>query len=236
MSKKVLFIMGALVLASSIIWITAGSGTSAQAKQSVEPWNCFVVLQPDQEGGGVTETFCGEDIYDPAPTATPSFTLNLDTGQHCVVEIDPLRPGKSASIIRPVGCFVTFSEAIAAATAGAVRLPLDVDPGEVTAEMLAPAQSNIVIGIDYVYSNFQGNSLVWETDHTPGCSDGTTFVTPNMPSGWNDVVSSARSYAGCNHYYHYEHTYWTGAVHDCGGSCATMGVMDNATSSERWTP
>jgi hypothetical protein len=226
-----------LLLAGGTIGITAGSGMGVQAKleQSVGPRNCFAVLQPDQKGGGATETYCGEGIG-PSLTATPPFTLDLNPGQHCVVEIDPLRPGERASNMRPVGCFATFSEAIAAATGGEVQLPTNVGPAEVTAEMLAPAQSNIVIGIDYIYSNFQGNSLVWKTAHTPGCSDGSTFETPNMPSGWNDVVSSARSYAGCNHYYHYEHTYWTGAVRDCGGSCATMGVMDNATSSERWTP
>lgn len=240
MLRKMLITISALLLAGGMMGIARGmmaaeSETAIHEEQSVEPPNCFAVLQPDREGGGASEIFCGEAII-PAPTATPPFTLDLDPDKHCVIEIEPLRPGEIASDIRLVGCFADFSEAIAAATGGEVQLPPDVGPDEVTAEMLAPAQSQIVIGIDYLYSNFQGNSVVWETAHTPGCSDGTTFETPSMPPGWNDQVSSARSYAGCNHYYHYEHTYWMGSVRDCGGSCATMGVMDNATSSERWTP
>jgi len=236
MRRKMLFVIGVLLVVGGLTIATiaiSGTGVQAKGEQSVEPENGCVLLQPEHQGGGMAR--CEEEIG-PSPTPTPPFTIALDAGQHCVIEIDPIQPGESASNIRPIGCFATFAEAIAAATGGEVQLPANVGPAEVTAEMLAPAQNNIVIGIDYVNSNFQGNTLVWETAYTPGCSDGTTFGAPNMPSGWNDVVSSARSYAGCNHYYHYEHTWWTGAVRDCGGSCATMGVMDNATSSERWTP
>lgn len=89
-----------------------------------------------------------------------------------------------------------------------------------------------VIGINYSSPNYQGSSLVWVVNNTVGCNTGYSYVSPTMPSGWNDVVSSARTYGGCNNNPHYEHTYYSGAVLNC--TCATMGVMDNATSSEKW--
>lgn len=234
MLRKVLFVVGVLLLAGGLLGggLNGISARAAKSEQSAEPQNCIAILQPGQTD---RVPVC-EEATGSLPTPTPPFAINLGPGQHCVIEIDPLRPGESVSQMHPIGCFATFSEAIAAATGDEIQLPADVDPTEITPEMLAPAQSNIVVGIDYINPNFGGQSVTWETAHTPGCSDGSTYGTPNMPSSWNDVVSSAHSYAGCNHYYHYEHTYWTGSVRDCGGSCATMGVMDNATSSERWTP
>ncbi len=250
-----------MLLAGGVLGIGL-NGVPANASLPEEQPSCVVQIapiQPGQEASEVSEPICfgsfeqairsiGLDpgTFQPSPAnalPTPQPLPGLDADleespadRHCVLEIDPIRPGESASQVRPVGCFATFSEAISAATRGAVRLPPDIGPDEVTPEMLAPAQSNIVIGIDYWDSNFRGQSLVWETPHTAGCSDGSTYGSPGMPPGWNDEVSSARSYAGCNHYYHYEHTNWTGAVLDCGGSCATMGVMNDQTSSERWTP
>lgn len=97
-------------------------------------------------------------------------------------------------------------------------------------------KGKVVIGIDYDGPNFTGSTLVGGTRHTPGCLDGSSFIASSMPAGWNNRVSSARSYSGCNHYYHYEHINFGGAVLDCGDSCSSMGVMENQTSSERWTP
>ncbi len=133
------WVIGVVVLlVSGMAGMIAGMVTEVRAKQPAVPLNCFVVLRPGQEGGGGAETFCEEEMA--LSTPTPPLTLDLGAGQHCVVEIHPLQPGESASEIRPVGCFATFSEAIAAATGGDVQLSPDVGPDEVTEEMLVPAQ------------------------------------------------------------------------------------------------
>lgn len=163
--------------------------------------------------------------------AAPADFQNSEPERHCVVQIEPLQPDQQASVMLEPACFDSFSEAIYAATKGAVRLAPTTKPSELTPQMLALA-STTVIGIDYSSPNYQGSSLVWVVNNTVGCNTGYSYVSPTMPSGWNDVVSSARTYGGCINNPHYEHTYYGGAVLNC--TCATMGVMDNATSSEKW--
>ncbi len=165
----------------------------------------------------------------------PPVSGDVDT-QHCVVQIEPLQPGQTASKVSEPVCFDNFSDAIFAATGGAVRLPPSIEPSEVTEDMLVPPgpRSSTVIGQDYSGPNFSGSTLTWITSNPNGCFDGTIYMQPSMPSGWANVVSSARSYQGCTHYYHYDYPNYGGSVLDCGYSCSTMGAMDNQTESEKW--
>jgi hypothetical protein len=144
--------------------------------------------------------------------------------------------GEVASEVSEPVCFDSYSDAILAATGGAVRLPPSPAPDGVTGDAFAsPApQSSTVIGQDCSRSGFSGSTLTWVTSNPNGCFDGSVYAAPSMPSGWANVVSSARSYQGCAQYYHYDYTNYGGAVLDCGYSCSTMGAMDNQTESERW--
>jgi len=151
--------------------------------------------------------------------------------KHCVVRIEPVKPGETVSKMSETTCFGSFSEAIGAATGGAVRLASNVRPADVTEEMLKSTSGGTVISIDYKNPNFSGSTLVWSTSISSGCY-GYSYYAPTMPSGWNDVVSSARTFASCNYNPHYENTYYGGALLYC--ECATMGIMNDRTSSERW--
>lgn len=156
------------------------------------------------------------------PTATASCTST-----QC-------NPGEQSSQVSQPQCFATFARAIAAATGGTVQLSPAAKPSQLTQEMLSDVpDTTTVIGIDYVNSNFGGNSLTW-TSTSGGCTSTQHFQASSMPSGWNDVVSSARSFANCNTYTHFENVSFTGAELNCGPSCATMGVMNDKTSSEKW--
>jgi hypothetical protein len=131
--------------------------------------------------------------------------------QHCVVQIEPLTPGKVASAMSEASCFDSFSDA----------------------QAIVPLSHTTVISIDYRDSNFSGSTLTWVVDSSyGGCTTGYSYAAPSMPSGWNDVVSSARTYAGCSYNRHYEHTNYGGSKIDC--YCATMGAMNDKTSSEKW--
>ena len=60
-----------------------------------------------------------------------------------------------------------------------------------------------------------------------------SYAAASMPSaGWNDRVSSAKTYGGCGTNTHYQDSNYVGSQHVC--ECATMGVMNDETSSERW--
>jgi hypothetical protein len=155
-------------------------------------------------------------------------------GGNCVVRIDPLQRGQQSSHVSQPQCFATFAEAIAAATGGAVHLSPSVKPSQLTQAMLGVTPyTTTVIGVDYVDSNYGGNSLTW-TSTSGGCTSTQSFQASSMPSGWNDVVSSALSYQNCNTYWHFQDSGFGGAQLDCGPSCATMGVMNDQTSSEKW--
>jgi len=161
---------------------------------------------------------------------------------HCYAMLSPVDTNsKDFSNVLESGCFDSFAESIQAATDGKVFLDPKLDPKDLTEEMINPegASSIIapdtitVIGIDYKNASFGGSSYTW-TITGVGCTDSISFGVGSMPSGWDNVVSSARSYANCNHYYHWENQHNSGVVLDCVTSCATMGVMNDQTSSEQW--
>lgn len=169
-----------------------------------------------------------------AAAGTLTSAAPAEGGGNCVVQIDPVQPGQSSSHVSQPQCFATFAEAIAAATGGTVQLGPSVKPTQLTQAMLGDTpDTTTVIGVDYVNSYEGGNSLTW-TSTSGGCTSTQSFQASSMPSGWNDVVSSALSYQNCNTYWHYENTGFKGSQIDCGPRCDTMGVMNDQTSSEKW--
>lgn len=253
--KKVLLIFALVVvlLISTVVAISAATGAVAMS-----PPITVVELQPDDvdPDGSLAKTYTfetfeqalahiGVNLSELQPAGEEGATKPALTSsgnailagpeRHCVVWIEPLQPGAQKSVQSEPECYDTFAGALEAATGGSVGSDSTIQPNQVSESLLATSQGSVVIGIDYANANFGGSSITWTTEHMAGCSDGSSYSASGMPSGWNDVVSSAKSFTGCNHYYHYEHTNFGGAVLDCGGSCATMGTMDNQTSSERWT-
>lgn len=152
-------------------------------------------------------------------------------GRNCVARA--VAGSASVGTLSGYRCFQTFAEAIHAATGGAVTLAPGTTPSQLTQSMLDVPSTSTVIGVDYMDSGFYGGSLTWsESSDIYGCTDGSYYAAPTMPSGWNDDVSSARSYGGCATYNHFENTYYGGSKLTC--TCSTMGVMNDQTSSEKW--
>lgn len=151
--------------------------------------------------------------------------------RHCIAQA-PRAGTPQPSDIPTATCFPTFAEAIAAATGGGVMLAADARPSDFRGQGPAGTLSSTVIGIDYVDVNFQGSTLTWFTDNAAGCNDGTQYIADAMPAGWDNVVSSASAWAGCNVYVHYDYPGRAGTQLYCG--CSSMGVMNDATSSESW--
>ncbi len=176
---------------------------------------------------------------------TPGSAHSTAAFPNCAQRLEPNggQPG-------PLQCFATLSNAMAVATGNTAFIGLSNDQAINAASHLSAAASpntSYMIGTDW-----------WDADFNHGCggagcpptysyyagvtcgTNGDTFFNNTMPSGWNDKVSSARSwpYSHCNHYYHYENTYLNqykqGAVIDC-AFCSSMGVMNDQTSSEKWT-
>lgn len=163
----------------------------------------------------------------------------ISKGNHCYARITPVdeKNDKQSEIIE-TQCFNSFAEAIFAATNGRVQLDPNIEPDEITDSMLNGNAKNdsssqdIVIGIDWDYTNYQGGTYTWVVTGT-GCTDTTYYEAPSMPASWNDRVSSAIAYSGCK-FYHYRDTNFGGTSVLCNETFPAMGTLDNATSSERW--
>jgi hypothetical protein len=251
MSRLKLFVL----LGTVLLIAGAGGGVAAQSSRWVEkgsgPHCIGRALTEEEAAAGVSsEVECfdtfekalrsinvePEDLKttslappDAAGTTDADETAEAPSGAglkgHCAAS-----PGQEPLV---VSCFDTFSDAIYFATGGAVRLPATVGPDELTEEMLQPAADRTVISVEYKDPNYSGQSFVWYVNNSFGCTTGWSYAQPTMPSGWNDVISSSASYGGCTYVRHYEHTYYGGSKIDC--TCATMGAMNDKTSSLKWS-
>jgi hypothetical protein len=138
-----------------------------------------------------------------------------------------------------IECYSTFAEAIYAATGGVI-IAADAAPDTVDAAMInAPAATSTVIGIMYQDENKGGASYTWTQPNTVGCSTGIAYAAPKPPTSfWNDRVSSAVAFGGCERWYFYENTNYGGAALVCTSSSCTgsgsMGIMSDDSSSWRW--
>ena len=141
--------------------------------------------------------------------------------EHCVVSISPVQPGKQGSVVAKPQCYSTSSEAWAAAN-GSMH------------NGIGQMSSHTVIGADYGHAHYGGTSYLWAADNAVGCNTGFSYQAASMPSGWNDTISSAKTFGGCSTNTHYQDDNFGGSTHVC--QCSTMGVMNDETSSERWAP
>jgi len=131
-----------------------------------------------------------------------------------------------------VRCFQSFAEAISAATGGTVKVRQGQRALSEAELAPTPLATSTVVGIEYKDANFGGSSLTLSTPGIFQCAGGAYVNWNSMPSGWDNTIGSARSYAGCKSG-HFEYVNNGGSVRICG--CATMGAMNDKTSSIRFS-
>lgn len=176
----------------------------------------------------------------PAHAATPAMARVLKNDTHCVEQINPMRPGQTASDIQSFKCYTTLSASLAAATGGRIHFPRNASGQDVsralqgshqTSATISPNDSNVVI-IFFVDANFGGSSLTVSTTG-PSCSTGATYGQTSMPSGWNDVVSSLQGgFFGCTWERLWVDINFSGASQCYNGSTSNVGsTMNDRTSS-----
>lgn len=176
------------------------------------------------------------------PTGANAKQIAGIAEQHCTVRIESVPPGQFASEVYGFRCFTSFSDAIFDATAGRVQLDPTVSASELTQEMLlqdagasgVTAQAATIIGIEYQDSGYSGNSFSWTTSNARGCLDGASFAATHMPNNWDNKVSSAIGYQGCDTFIHYQNVDFGGSSYTC--TCSSMGYMNDRTSSVRILP
>lgn len=155
--------------------------------------------------------------------------------QSCVVSLTV------ADRTLPQRCFDTLAAAVSYVTAGTVHIApnsntltqAQLDGGKRAAKTTdGDTSRNLIIGIEYEHRNFRGASKVYNVNATP-CSRGGTYKDADLRGDpLNDEISSARSYEGCVST-HYQYANFSGMKHACG--CASMGAMNDRTTSIRWS-
>jgi hypothetical protein len=166
---------------------------------------------------------------------------------NCVVNLDPVLPGEASSHVTVVGCYATFAEAVSAGTGGTVQLPASAAPSTLTPRRLAaklrhrrgafsdkdctPNCTGTIIGIDYHDANWLGSILMYTTNNSAGCTGGANYYWSSLPAGWDNVISSARSYTGCEYFHHWVNTGFSGGQIICDWTLANFGALNDTTSS-----
>ncbi len=95
--------------------------------------------------------------------------------------------------------------------------------------------ASVVLGYEYKGGSYSGGSLVLYGTSGSGCGSGSTYGFSSMPSGWSNVISSAKVFASCWSV-HYDYTGYSGDRRTCTGSCSSLGTMNNRTSSILFRP
>lgn len=170
-------------------------------------------------------------------------------GEHCVVYLKETGGVDAQGFLQTthedLGCYSTFSEAISVGTNGAVELPAAMQPSELTEGALITGYTHatedgyvpagrVVISVEYRQVEMTGQSLTYVTKQ--GCSEpkGVAYKDAQLSLAWNDKISSAKGYGGCNRVKHFRHAAFGGDVEVCRPGCAHMGFMNNQTSSIKW--
>lgn len=158
--------------------------------------------------------------------------------EHCVVHLEPATAGRP-SPMKQGPCFATLAESIAAATNGRVQLPATATAAQVDQSLRDLSTSGdvgtateYVLSIEFWDAYFAGQTYTF-TASAP-CSPTVFYSLDNFNFSWNDRISSSQGYSNCNKVRHWEHSPRAGATIDCPPSCATMGVMNDATSALEW--
>jgi hypothetical protein len=135
--------------------------------------------------------------------------------RHCVSQV-------GSGVMR---CFTTEAAATADIAARNAR----------TASLGVGVQA-ILIGTDYTDPNYAGSSMRWTAP--TGCyynGGRTSYGATSMPAGWDDVVSSTRTYSGCRATILYDQANYGGLSMVTGCNSPTLSFMDNRASSREWT-
>lgn len=138
-------------------------------------------------------------------------------------------------------CFDDLAAAVAYATGGLVHIAPTVNTvtqGQLDSGTRAAraggrdtSSSSTIIGIEYQDPGYSGASRVYEVNAAP-CSDGGNYSEPDLRGdSFDDSISSARAYAGCQST-HYQYARYTGSLQAC--TCSSMGYMDDRTTSIYW--
>jgi hypothetical protein len=165
--------------------------------------------------------------------------------RHCTIRLEPSVNGEPSKT-SDFACFSTFAEAMRYGSQGRVVLPADFRARDLTQQMLdeqlargggdgeegMQTESCCLLSIEYDLAFYQGSTLEVWSGHA-GCDSTHSYANPTLPPGFDNWISSADGYSGCDNVEHFSNQWYGGTSQMC--DCLGM-VNSNATSSITWDP
>jgi hypothetical protein len=193
-----------VVVSLTGVIVAAGAALGPMAFAEDEPTGEDTARCVTRPVAYVTTADTGRRAPDPCPTTTRSMGVDQPRGgKSCVARVSS----------REVTCFDTYREAMALATGGRVaNAPLAAADGigdlglEAAIDQLGAGASSkptastmeatVPLVTEYADPDFGGNSLtIYGT--APCADNGTSNVLDVMPDGWDNVISSYRTFNNC---------------------------------------
>ena len=225
--KKQIFVACSVItlLLVGIVWVGLDQAIKLDARTSPPsmPANALT-LEEVEDGQTVNDETPVDFEKSKAIQEIENLELQPPTIEHCIAMALTKKMVDDKETVQDADCYTTEALALDALRVGAYGVEYVVVSYAKGYQLSAP-----LIGKDYDNPNYGGSVLYWYGPGGATCYT-TTLYAPNMPWPWNDDVSSARGYSGCNNYKHYELTFYGGSLKIC--TCSTMGVMAETTSSE----
>lgn len=173
------------------------------------------------------------------PAAAASGRTPVDLSQpHCISRLAPAAgdqdSGMRDAVVVESRCFATFAEAFEYGSLGAIKVPADLQPGDVTQAMAvsASASTQYLLGTYWQAPDYMGWSYSWFA--SSGCTSTSGWQVSYVGSAQDDKYYSSKSYSGCERNRHFEHPNFGGATLLCQPNCSNLGIMNGETSSLRW--
>lgn len=160
-------------------------------------------------------------------------------GRHCSYRLEPVSSdGRTVSAeLVLIGCYDTFSEALAAGSDGAIQVSRATTPRQLTDAMLSEATiaaaDDTLIGTEWGSVNFSGGSSSY---YAPDSCAGTVYAVSYVGDFWNDQFASGKGFGGCDTNKKFQHSNFGGAVLTCTPNCSDYGALRNEVSSLKWRP
>jgi hypothetical protein len=160
------------------------------------------------------------------------------TGRHCVYRLITIERRGPVNVTEPelIGCYSTFSDALAEGSDGAIRVSSSMTPQRLTDRDLATGTRGdlVLIGTEFNLSGYGGASKSYVDTAT--CSDSNIVEMNYVGDAYNDTFSSGKGFGGCDHNKKFEHADFAGNVLTCTPNCSDYGALSNEVSSLRWRP
>lgn len=155
---------------------------------------------------------------------------------HCAVSLEPAETeGRSATVVE-LGCFPTYSEALAAGSAGSIDVPEGVTPSSLTDAALEDSTealaTSVLIGTEFDETQYGSSSKSYFASVT--CSASVTWDVSYVGDAWNDRFESGKGFGGCDHNRKFAASQFGGSSLLCSPNCSSYGSLNNEVSSLRW--